>query len=119
MCLLQYDGKFKHTYRLCIITETFPSEGDHVRPVKVGFRPKKQCKAGPYKSVSLEELPQAHTNHVLTRLPSSSPMPSIPMSVGGVVVEELGGEMGEGQDQTRMKVFVTSRLLMTVDSYYF
>ena len=50
VCLLQYDGKFKHTYRLCIITETFPSKRDLVRTVKVGFRPRKQCKAGPYKS---------------------------------------------------------------------
>ena len=56
VCLLQYDGKFKHTYRLCIILKSFPSEGNIVRTVKVGFRPKTQCKAGPYKSVTLDEL---------------------------------------------------------------
>ena len=56
VCLLQYDGKFKHTYRLCIILNTFPSEGNIVRTVKVGFRPKRQCRTGPYKSVTLDEL---------------------------------------------------------------
>ena len=89
VCHLQYNGKFKHTYRLCIILETFPSEGSLVRTVKVGFRPKKQCKASPYKSVSLdelvvgvpclflimpaEELPETHNSHVLKLSPHSNP----------------------------------------------
>ena len=89
MCLLQYNGKIKHIYRICIILETFPSEENLVRTVKVGFRPKRQCKPGPYKSVSIdelvvgvprlvlivpaEELSQAHNSLVLKLGPHSDP----------------------------------------------
>ena len=54
VCLLQYNGKVKHTYMLCIVVETFPSEENLVRTVNVGFRPRKQCKDGPYKPASLD-----------------------------------------------------------------
>ena len=56
VCLLQYSSKVKHTYRLCIILETFPSEENLVCTVKDEFRPRKQCKAGPYKPVNLDEI---------------------------------------------------------------
>ena len=56
VCLLQYDGKIKHTYRLCVILTTIPSDDDIIRTVRVGFRPRRQCRPGPYKPVALEKL---------------------------------------------------------------
>ena len=42
-----------------------------------------------------QDLYGKQVNHILTRHTSSCPTPSIPMSVGGVEVKELGGEVGE------------------------
>ena len=56
VCLLQYDGKIKHTYRLCIILPTIPSDDAIVRTVTLGFRARRQCRPGPYKPVALDEL---------------------------------------------------------------
>ena len=148
VCLLQYDGKFKHTYRLCIILETFPSEGKLVRTVKVGFRPKRQCNAGPYKSVSLdelvvgvprlvlivpaEELPETHNSHVLQLGPHSNPSfnprerggrgaGDCPEAVcaSGIPTLSLGGVVGEELDQTQLMVCVTSQLLTMADGTEF
>ena len=96
VCLLQYDGKFKHTCRPCIILETFPSEGNLVRTVKVRFRPKRQCKHGPYKPVSLDEL-----------------IVGVPRLVLIVPAEEL-----PKQDQTQQMVCVTSQLLTMADNKF-
>ena len=67
----------------------FPSEGDLIHTVNVEFRPRKQCKAGPYKSVILEEivvgiprlvlivpteeLPAVNVSHMLHLGPHSNP----------------------------------------------
>ena len=41
MCLLQYNGKVKATYRLCIILEIILSEEGLVCTVRVGFIPRR------------------------------------------------------------------------------
>ena len=128
MCLLQYDGKLKHTYRLCIILHTIPSDNNIVRTVKVGFRPKRQCRAGPYKSVALEELvvgvprlvlivptvelPKPLVSQVLHLTQTPALRPQFPNSLGGAVVEELGNE---DQDQAHTVVCVNSQHLMPAD----
>ena len=106
VCLLQYDRKIKHTYRLCIMLETFPSKGNIVCTVKVGFRPRRQCRTTSYKPVQLdelvvgvprlvlivpqEEMPKANTNHVLKLGPTSCPVPPNTTSARRAAVEELG-----------------------------
>ena len=59
-----------------------------------------------------EELPKDHTNHVLQLDPDSCPAPSVPISAGGSVVEELGVEE---QDQTHAVVCVNAQHLMAAD----
>ena len=63
--------------------------------------------------VPTEELPKVYTTHVPQLDPGSCTAPSVTNSVGGAVVEELGGEK---QDQTQAVVCVNSKHLM--GAYY-
>ena len=65
VCLLYYDNKVKGTYRLCIVLETTVSRDGVVRTVRVGFRPRKACGPGAYKSVPLDEMEVAIQRLVL------------------------------------------------------
>ena len=55
----------KGTYRLCIVLETTVSRDGVVRTVRVGFRPRKACGPGAYKSVPLDEMEVAIQRLVL------------------------------------------------------
>ena len=122
-------GKFKHTYRLCVIITTIPSDENIVRTVKVGFRPRRQCCPGPYKSVALdelvvgvprlvlivpkEELPKPLVSQVLHLTQTPALHPQFSQSCGGgAVAEELGNQK---QDQSHAMVCVNSQHLMPAD----
>ena len=82
VCLLYYDNKVKGTYRLCVVLEITTSREDIVRTVKVGFRPRRHCGPGPYKSVHLYEMDVAVQRLVLL----------VPREDAGEVVQVKGGE---------------------------
>ena len=54
ICNLFYDNKVKGTYRLCQVVKLYPSDDGLVRRVDVGFRPRRSCGSGAYKSVPLD-----------------------------------------------------------------
>jgi len=56
VCLVYYDNKVKETYRLCIVFETIASTDGIVRTVRIGFRPRRACGPGTYRSVPLDEM---------------------------------------------------------------
>ena len=85
VCLLYYDNKVKGTYRLCVVLEVTTSREDIVRTVKVGFRPRRHCGPGPYKSLHLYEMDFAVQRLVLL----------VPREDAGEVVLARDGETEE------------------------
>ena len=65
VCLVYYENKVKGTYRLCIVLETTVSRDGIVRTVRVGFRPRRACGPGAYRSVPLDEMEVAIQRLVL------------------------------------------------------
>ena len=63
--MVYYDNKVKGTYSLCIVLETIVSTDGIVRTVRIGFRPRRACGPGAYRSVPLDEMEVASQRLVL------------------------------------------------------
>ena len=94
VCLVYYDNKVKGTYRLCIVLETTVSRDGVVRTVRVGFRPRRACGPGAYKSVPLDEMEVAIQRLVLLVAKDETSE----VADGGVAGGEVAGDEGEVQE---------------------